>query len=195
LNKSKKLIFVSFKNHWESNIPGGVQVCTQEYFELLKSCGFDIEPLVVEYTSNYYKRLKIKLGVEVYDVFNRNTVAKEIINRVNETGAGTVALNQVDFIRLAPMIKAVFGAEVKVVILSHGNFSGDFLHEITRGNKGYLKKVRDTIRLGYLILTESNHFIHSVDVVLCLSETERQINNWLGCPTNIFIPRMLNPVF
>jgi len=49
--------------------------------------------------------------------------------------------------------------------------------------------------LGFAIYNESKHFIEDIDFVLSISETEKQINNWLGAKNSIFIPRTIKPDF
>lgn len=190
-----KMLVVSSENHLNANIPGGVQVCTNEYIDLLKLVGYEIDLLPLKYSSNLWKRVKIRLGIEVYDRFDIEKVIGQLLKKIDETGVKYVALNQVNLMKFAPIIKKRYHDAVKVIVLSHGNFSGDFLHEITREKKGWLSKIRDIIRLGYSVYEESYHFIHYIDAILCLSETEKEINNWLGCPNNVFIPRMFNPQF
>ncbi len=175
---------------------GGVQLCTFEYIELLKNAGFNIILFPVQYTTNLFLKLKIKAGIEIYTKFEFKKIAKSLIIKIKEGNVRYVALNQVDYLNLASYIKNEFNDKVKIILLSHGNESGDFLHKIVRrGEVKFLIRFRDIFRLGALIYTESKVFINYIDLVVSLSETEFQINNWLGAKSSIFIPRTFNPSF
>jgi len=191
-----KLLFISEEIHLSSEIPGGVQICTAEYIDLLEKSDYEVIKFPVKQTRNYWTRLKIKLGVELYTRYDFKRISKKIIQQIEKEAIKYIALNQVDFIKLAPYLRNHFKDKVTIIILSHGNESGDFLHEIVRNNKKKgLNKIRDIIRLGFSIYYESKHFINDIDVVLSISETEKQINNWLGAKKSIFIPRVFKPQF
>jgi hypothetical protein len=193
---SRSVVFVSDAGHLHSAIAGGVQVCTSEYVELLKACALTVDLFPVTQTRRILTRIKIKLGLEVYERYEfteRFEALAALIDRVN---ADFVALNQVALIGFAPLLRKRYGARLKIIVLSHGNESGDYLHEIVRGAhpKNWIAKTRDIFRLGALIYCESTGFTHGVDLLLCLSETELQINSWLGATNVLFIPRTFNPV-
>jgi glycosyltransferase involved in cell wall biosynthesis len=82
---------------------------------------------------------------------------------------------------------------VKIVLLSHGNHSGDFLHLLSKplGKKWIFRKWMDRYRLGNLIATESDFRVKWLDAVVALSETEKQIENWYGAKRVSFLPRRL----
>ncbi len=191
-----KLLFIAEEIHLKSDIPGGVQICTDEYIKLLEHCDFNVIPFPVKQTRKIYPRIKIKLGIELYTRYDFKKISEEIIKQVEKKSIKYIAFNQVDFIKLAPYIRKHFKDSVKIIVLSHGNESGDFLHEIVRNNekKGF-RKIRDIIRLGFSIYYESKHFINDIDLVLSISETEKQINNWLGAKKSIFIPRVFKSNF
>ncbi|MBS4044363.1 MAG: glycosyltransferase family 4 protein [Chitinophagaceae bacterium] len=100
-------------------------------------------------------------------------------------------------VRYAKPIKEVFGNEIRIILMSHGNHSGDFLHLISKPIKkvSFFKKVLNKIRLGFLLATESEFRVKYVDTVVALSETETQIENWFGAKQTLFLPRKLHSDF
>lgn len=189
------LLFISYEKHLDAAIPGGVQVCTKEYIELLNEAGFELYIKPISFTKNLIKRLKIKLKIDVYEGYDFKAIAKDIISIIREKNIQVLALNQVSLIGLAPYIRRVFGSNIKILILSHGNESGDFLHQIVLQQKHSVWSPLRQWRLGAFLAKESNHFRNDIDAVLCLSETEQQINNWLGAKRTFFIPRTYKPNF
>lgn len=189
------IVFVSDRGHLNSTISGGVQVCTREYIELLKAAQFKVEAFAVPHTKRLSTRMKIKFGVEVYERYDFDTLFRPLSELVDRTQAHFVALNQVALAGFAPLLKRRYGDRLSVLLLSHGNESGDFLHEVIRASRkqSLWVRFRDICRLGFLIASESDNYTHHADLVLCLSETEMHINKWLGARRGLFIPRTFNP--
>lgn len=196
ITASANVVFVSDSVHLRSEIAGGVQVCTSEYLQLLRACGLAVALFPVSHTRRISTRIKIKLGLEVYERYECTERFEALAAVIDQSGADIVALNQVALMGFAPLLKSRYGSRLKVLILSHGNESGDYLHEVVRasGPRSWLAKNRDTYRLGSMLYRESQGFTHAVDLVLCLSETELQINKWLGGRNVVFIPRTFKPL-
>lgn len=188
---SKSLLFVSFENFLEAKISGGVQVCTKEYIELFEACNFQVHIEPVPFTRNVLKRIKLKLGLDVYEGYDYKEIAARLISVIRKNKIEIVALNQVSLVGLAPFLKGAFGESIKILVLSHGNESGDFLHEVVLQKANPIKQWR----LGAFLVKESEYFRNHVDAILCLSETEQHINNWLGAKRSFFIPRTYKPHF
>jgi glycosyltransferase involved in cell wall biosynthesis len=189
------LVFVSDEAHLSAVIPGGVQLCTAEYIRLLESCGFGIVPFPIAHTRRFAVRLRIKLGLDVYERYDFAQRFPALCERIDAVGAKLVALNQVALLGFAPLLKGAYGDAVTVIILSHGNESGDFLHEVVRRPRrgSAIGAMRDICRLGQLIYTEAKAFAEDVDAVLAISEADLEINNWLGARRSIFVPRTFQP--
>ncbi|MFN8256707.1 MAG: glycosyltransferase [Bacteroidales bacterium] len=192
----KDVLFISTKSHINKEKIGGVQLCSFEYIELLEKAGFNVKIQPIEYSANLMIRLKIRFGIDVYNRFRYNKIVKPIITKIKEENIKYVALNQVDHILLAKLLKQEFKKSVKIIVLSHGNESGDYLHQIVKSNKlNNVGKILNIYKLGALLYTESDIFSNDIDLVLSLSETELQINNWLGANHSLFIPRTFKPDF
>jgi hypothetical protein len=190
---TKTALFITHPNSLESHVTGGVQLCSQEFLSILKESGFIINPYFVNYTTRLFDRILIKLKIDNYRHFNVNRYLKGIINQIEENKVSLIFINMATLVRFAKPIKKRFGEKVKIVLLSHGNLSGDFLHLTTKPIKkqNVITKFRNIVRLGYLIHTESFYRNYFLDAVLTVSEAETQIENWFGAKKTIFIPRLL----
>lgn len=183
-------LFVSDAHFLDPGRWGGVQRCTQEYVALLDAAGLDVQPHPVRSTRRLGPRVRVRLGVEAYNLYDTARLLPGVIAAADAASASVVALNQMNLIGLAPGLR-VARPGVRVVMLSHGNESGDFLHEALADGH---PSVRDEWRLGRMLARESRGLQH-VDAVLCLSETEAHINRWLGTAPPVVVPRTWTPAF
>ena len=195
---NKKAIFLTNKSSVYSAVTGGVQLCSQEFLEILKAVeNISLEHYYVSFTKNIMQRFMMKIGFENYSMFD---VAKDklaLISFIRNNKIEVVFINMATLVRYAKPIKEAFGDKVKVVLMSHGNHSGDFLHLITKPVKqvGKIKSFFKKVRLGLLISTESLFRVKYLDAVVALSETEMQIENWFGAKSSLFLPRRLEANF
>lgn len=189
-----KAVFLTHKNLLHSEITGGVQLCSQEFHLILENLEeFELVDYYVPFTRRIIDRLRIRWNIENYSMYDVNADKQGLIHFIRSNGAGCVFINMASAVRYAKVIKEEFGDSVKVVLLSHGNHSGDFLHLITTPpeKESYLTQCIKKIRLGFLVATESLFRKKYLDAVLTLSETEKQIENWFGARNSVFLPRRL----
>jgi glycosyltransferase involved in cell wall biosynthesis len=190
---NKKAIFVTHPRSLKSNVTGGVQLCSQEFFSVLEKAGFNLIQYNLEYTKKLSDRIGIKLKIDNYRHFDVKKNTFELLKYIEENKISWVYINMATLVRIAKPIKEKFGENVRIVLLSHGNHSGDFLHLTTKPieKRNFISKFRDIVRLGYLIHTESLFRVKYLDAVLTVSEPETQIENWFGAKKTIFVPRIL----
>ena len=195
---NKKVIFLTHKKLLRSEITGGVQLCSQEFLQVVTNCrNFSVSEFHVGFTRRLTDRIRIKLGWENYSMYDVDKEKDDLLELIRKDGVEVVFINMSSAMRYAKPVKEEFGKKVKVILLSHGNHSGDFLHLIGRpvDKTGDLKKWIKKFRLGMLISTESDFRIHYLDGVVAISETERQIENWLNAKQTLFFPRLLKQSF
>ncbi|MFD0795036.1 glycosyltransferase family 4 protein [Mucilaginibacter litoreus] len=187
-----RLLFISDKKFLNSETSGGVQLCTREYLTYLTRAGFEITRFPVEPDKSFITRLKIKAGLEVYERYRLDTYLHELVNKIKSTGIKLVLFNQINLTGWIANLKPLLPADVKFVALSHGNESGDFLHEVAKaGHQSFLS----TLRLGKILVKESQIYSQLLDGVIVLSENEVYINQWLGANSILYLPRLLYPAF
>lgn len=190
-----KAIFLTNSVDFESPIPGGVQICSKEFYDIIK-IRFELIFFNIHITRKITYRLIRKLGIDFYHLYDVNEYKNRLIAVLKDNEVKCVFINKAEAIKFAPLIKSIRN-DIKVIVLSHGNESGDFLGDISRGFYKFstLKLLIKKIRLGLNIYVESYYRIRYVDVVLTMSETEKHIEYWLGSKEVILIPRVYYPEF
>lgn len=196
ISQKRKILVITDATHAFSGRKGGVQICTEEYLSLLRKADFEVIVHSISHTRKVFQRIKIKLGLDVYSRYDFKDLLGDIAQKIREEKIDYIALNQVGLSGFAKPLKEIFGNGVKIITLSHGNESGDFVHEIVRTeNKSIFSKARDITRLGFFIFNESRYFTEDIDLVLSMSRTELEINRWLGAKNVMFVPRIFSPNF
>jgi len=194
----QKALFLTNKSSLYSTITGGVQLCSQEFLRVLESIdNIELTHYYVPFTKSIRQRLLIKTGFENYSMYDVNKDKDQLISHIRENQISIVFVNMASLVRYSKPIREVFGDKVKLILFSHGNHSGDFLHLISKPIKptGKFREFLRKIRLGLLISTESKHRVKYLDAVIALSETEAQIENWFGAKKTLFLPRLLEQNF
>lgn len=176
----------------DAPIPGGVQVCTNEYLDLLKAAGYEVLVHPIAQKRDLGTRAAIRLGLDVYGGYDLDGHATAIAETARLRPGAVVVLNQIDIAPLGAALRRA-SARLPVVALSHGNASGDYLHEAASRGDGLLGRARNRWKLGALLERERGFFQHDIDLVLCLSDTEAAIDQWLGARHVLVIPRTFAP--
>jgi glycosyltransferase involved in cell wall biosynthesis len=187
-------LFLTHSNALKSDVTGGVQLCSQEFHHIISLIDdINLIDYFVPYTKKVTDRLLIRIGFENYSMYNIENDIQSLLEFIKNNKIDVVFINMASMVRYSKKIKQWFGSNIKIILLSHGNHSGDFLHLITKPVKkvSWLKDLINRIRIGFLITTESEHRVKYLDAVITLSETEKQIENWFGAPISIFMPRRL----
>lgn len=197
MGKRLKGLFLTHDIYLNAPIPGGVQICSQEFFDLVAECGIDLKIYSVGFTRGLVERARIRMGLDCYNMFNVKHERVRLIQYIRSNAIDIVFLNMAGMLRFAKMIKESFAGGPQVILFSHGNNSVDLLHRTTKPLERYafFKRIRDMVRLGVLIHFESRCRMKYLDGVITVSETEEQIEKWLGAQKVIFLPRVLKSDF
>jgi hypothetical protein len=179
-------LFISNKSHLNAPIPGGVQICTYEFIALFKKAGFEMDFFPIVTTRSFVKRLKIKLGINAYDFYDFDKYMAQMIKKIKEEQIKLIIINQVNLSGFAKLLKNKVN-NLKVIVLSHGNESGDYLHEVLDSKYNIFK----VFKLGQLIYKEAAYFSNYVDLLVTISDIEKKIGQWLGALNCIYIPRTI----
>jgi hypothetical protein len=194
----RKAIFLTNSNDLRSEITGGVQLCSQEFHSIIESAEeISLIDYYVPYTRNLFQRILLKYNFENYSFFDVKKNTPALLDFISRENISLVFINMASTVRFAKPIKKKYSDTVKVILLSHGNNSCDFLHLITKPitKPSLLRNWMNKIRLGRLIATEAEYRVNWLDGVVTLSETEKQIENWFGAKKTSFIPRKLYKEF
>jgi glycosyltransferase involved in cell wall biosynthesis len=193
---TQRMLFITDQAYVAGGIGGGVQICTREFQALLRAAGFELLLHAVSPSRSLITRVKIRLGMESYARYEFETIARAAAAQIQKEGIRYVALNQINLAPLARSIRSFCGNEIVIVVLSHGNESGDVVHEIVKGKpRRGVRAFLQRAQLGSHLVNESKVLSEDVDCILCMSETEVEINRWLGARCSVFIPRVFESSF
>ncbi|MCB9283011.1 MAG: glycosyltransferase [Lewinellaceae bacterium] len=195
LKANSNTLLISDAHFLEEQAMGGVQICTQEYIQLLRQTGFPLFIHPVHPTRSIAKRILIRLQLDCFQHYDYERIFSEISRLIEEKNIFFLAINQINLAPLAQLVQRSFKDRVKIILLSHGNETGDYLPYLVRSNPNGLGRFLHTYRLGRHLLMESSLYTHSIDLTLCISELEQDINYWLGARKILFIPRTFSPEF
>ncbi|MBI1780014.1 MAG: glycosyltransferase family 4 protein [Sphingobacteriales bacterium] len=186
-------IFISNKIYFdELKKEGGVRVCTQEYLSLIRLL-YEVTLFPVAYNINFSYRLRVKLGLNIYNDYKPGNFKQELADIIRKQNIKVVFLNMSNTAAFAPLIKKQFGKEIKIILCSHGNESGDFLHETTRFKKRipFYKTLLSSYALGRMLKKEAMFRQGPLDAVLTVSPIEEALEKWMGAKKVLMIPRTI----
>ena len=186
----KKALFISNVKYIDtSSTEGGVKFCTREYIDLLKT-KFEVVLFPVQITRGIFYRLKKKLGIDAYEEYEVNNYMDQLTKVIEVNKIDYVFLNLSNTVTFSAAIKKS-NAFVKIILCSHGNESGDFLHDIVLHKKlKGLRNITARYALGKMLSKESL-FRKYIDLVLTVSDVELNIEKWLGAKKIYMVPRTL----
>jgi glycosyltransferase involved in cell wall biosynthesis len=183
--------FVTNPSLLESEISGGVQICSQEYMAVLRLLG--------KVTLHYSKpsrhpvdRLRRKIFNPPY--LDHNPIREPALFKQIQTAQHDVIfVNHSGLTRFLPVIKQCC-PESLLIALSHGNQTGDDLFESAHPEGRFHRHPkRAEQHLGGHLLWEAKTRISDADGVITMSNQEVVLESWLGSQTPFFFPRTLSP--
>ena len=187
-------IFVSYRGYLEGP-RGGVQVCTQEYIEVIKAAGVDLRFCPFEGDRRLSTRILRRVVSSGYFRPAEFAVLDTLAQLVAERQPDFVFLNQVALAPLARKIRHRVPIACKIVVLSHGLESTDLLHFIRLRRRFPLSgRVRPSpaLALGQAIHCENRSRAH-VDFVCALSPFDAHLEQWVGAAHVDWLPRVVEP--
>ena len=171
--------------------PGGGQQCTREYLATLRAAGIELRLCPYELDERRSTRMMRKLWPSSYFRLAEQGLVGRIQLMVEQSKAKFVFLNQVQLASAAVPLRGLLHQDCKIVVLSHGLESTDLLHalrlksDLPLALRGYLLGEQ---LLGDTLLRESS-YRSSLDLILCLSPFDVELENWLGARRVEWLPR------
>ena len=195
---AEEILFITHKNFADDHSPeGGVKYCTLEYIALLES-GYKVNILKVEYNRSFLYRVKAKLGIDAYEDYDPGASHAAIALLISRHNIRNIFINLSNASQFAGYIKTRFPtANLKLILCSHGNESGDFLHQSVRFKKTmpFFKRIFSTYRLGLILKKELLFRLCYFDLILTVSEIEKNLEYWLGAKCVYMVPRVFKKQF
>ena len=188
-------LFIHDPADLDALIPGGVQLCSREFLEIVRAASGETALLPVTVTRSPLWRLRRKLALGSYLFYRPDEMRAALVREVNALRPTHIFLNRAELMRIAPLA-AELAPEARIVIMSHGNQSGDDLYEAAgpggRRNHGHSRFLA-AWRLGSDLIAESSFRHGSVDAVCVMSEEESVLERWLGARQTIVLSRIIQP--
>lgn len=171
---------------------GGVQICAREYLTVLKAAGFTITILPFEGDQRLKTRLKRRLQRKPYFNYLPPSLVNQAVSTIEETKADYIFLYGVDVAPLAIPLREHLGKSCKIILLSYGLASVDYLHTMRANGQGDFSEVNgsDYKILAQQLVAECEHRRY-LDHVFCLAPFEAEIERWLGTINATWIPRTI----
>lgn len=190
-----KSLFIHDTADIDAPIPGGVQLCSREFLGLVRAASDDLRLFPVAITRAPSWRLRRKLGLGSYLLYNPEEDREHLSQMLAGFRATHVFINRSELMRFAPLV-AELAPSVKVIVMSHGNQSGDDLYEVAgpggRRTRG-VSRFRGAFQLGLDLVTESRFRHRHLHAVCVMSEEEEVLERWLGATRTIVLPRIVHP--
>lgn len=197
MTSKEKVLFITNRIFLDQDKPeGGVRLCTQDYIKLLQ-CKFEVLNFLIEFNKRLLYRLKVKLGLNVFEDYSKQDYAEKLIATIEKHQIQKVFINLSTAAAIAVVLRAKFGQNIKIVLCSHGFEAGDFLHQSVRFKifSSWIRQKTSAWRLGKILQKELEYRTDYFDLVLTVSDIELAIEQWLGAKKVYFVPRVFEPSF
>lgn len=186
-------LFIHDPADLEAVIPGGVQLCTREFLEIVRAASDECQLFTVRVSRSAVWRLRRRLGLGAYLLYAPEEAREALAKTLATLKPSHVFLNRAELMRLAPLITSL-APGAKVIVMSHGNQSGDDLYEIAGPGgrrSGRLARITAAWRLGLDLVSESRFRHRHLHAVCVMSEEEAVLERWLGAVRTVVLPRII----
>jgi hypothetical protein len=186
-------LFVSFRG-FLGGIGGGVQLCTQEYIDVITAAGFALEIIPLDGDRRLTTRVMRKLNSSPYFRPTESSVFEKIRHALARSPADFVFLNQVSLSPIATRLRDLAPASTRIVLLSHGLESTDLLHLLRLRRQlplsGRARPSANAV-MGRVLRTEATSR-ENVDAVVALSPFDVEAEHWIGARRVEWLPRTIS---
>lgn len=188
-------LFIHDPADLDAPIPGGVQLCSREFLEVVRAASDDVALVPVTVTRSPHWRARRKLGLGAYLLYHPGEARTAIADAVKKLRPTHAFLNRSELMRLSGPLREL-APGIRVVLMSHGNQSGDDLYEIAgpggRRAQGW-RALRGSLQLGLDLVAESRHRHRHLHGVCVMSREEEMLERWLGASRVAVLPRLVRP--
>lgn len=186
--QSMKSLFISPVSFLKAS-GGGVQWCTREYIETIRTAGLDPQIISYDVPRDYLTRLNRKLFPFPYRGLHPTGLVNQIIVESRTLGANLIFLNNNDAASLAPALRRN-APDLKLIYLSHGVEITDVVNNLRISPEVMQREHRGSRWIGDLLKVELE-MRDALDAVICISEEDVSFEKWLGAKETLFLPRQI----
>lgn len=187
-----RALFLHDDDDLSAAIPGGVQLCTREFLAIVQAASERTETFAVQRSRAAVDRVLRRAHLSAYRLYRPQDSARQIGEALRQADATHVFINRSELLRFAPMLRGINPA-LRIVVMSHGNQSGDDLYEIAgpQGRRTGFARLAATWQLGLDLVTESWHRHRHLEGVCAMSQEEAVLERWLGTRRTLVLPRLI----
>lgn len=193
LGMPMRSLFIFNPADLESDLPGGVQLCTREFLAYVEAASKAVVRFPVTMQHRAHARVLRRFGAAPYQSYVTSESTDLLKETIVRDRISHVFINKAELMRFAAATREL-RVPVRIILMSHGNQSGDDLADIAgTGTRSWgLRRTRSALALGLNLIAESEHRHHFIDGVCVMSEEERVLEQWLGTRNTIVLPRLLS---
>lgn len=166
---------------------GGVQVCTQEFLELFRAIDPAIELVTYATDQGLPLRLRRRLFPSSHHRLINQFQLRRCLNQLRHAGTTVLLLNNSDALALAPPLRRALPG-LRLVYLSHGPVVTDVVNSRRLPMPGERRRRLFNATPGR-VLDEDLRLRSYIDATVSISASDDAMENWLGSPAHIWIPR------
>lgn len=187
-------LFVANPLDLDAPVPGGVQRCSREFLNIVEAASEKTVRFSIDYDRSIGARLKRRSRLIPFAQYDATDYAEALSVSIRDNAIDTVFLNRTDLSSFVPVLAACAPA-ARVVLLSHGNESGDLLYEIAIHRSATQRilpaRFYDFLWLGGTLAAEANLRHTEALTIVAMSEEEATIERWLGARDVLVLPRII----
>lgn len=166
---------------------GGVQVCTNEFLELFRIIDPALELVTYATDQGLPARLRRRLRPSPHHRLIDRVQLQRCLNRLRQVGTTILLLNNSDALALAPQLRRALPG-LRLVYLSHGPVVTDVVNGRRLPLPGERHRRLFNATPGS-VLDEDLRLRSYIDATVSISASDDAMENWLGSPAHIWIPR------
>lgn len=186
-----RALFLYNKADLYAAIPGGVQLCSKAFLDIVAALAGEPVMYPVPPSRSLLSRLLYRMNLNNYTGYRTQKESSRLYELISSRKITHVFINKSELMRFSKAIKQMpLQHPPMIILMSHGNESGDLLAELSGTAPRYRRFLRYTgiLKLGLTLYTESFFRRRYIDMVCSMSEEECAIERWLGMNEPFFIP-------
>jgi hypothetical protein len=190
-----RALFITNSEDLYCDREGGVQICSQEFLGVVRAAAEATSECHIPRSRRFIDKVRRRLHLGSYLGYCPSQVEASLERTIEIHRPTHIFINKSELMRVAPICRRL-APGIPVVLMSHGNQSGDDLYDVAApgGRRaGPLSRIPWQWQLGCDLVNESRFRHKFIDMVCVMSEEEETLERWLGAKRTFVIPRVVVP--
>ena len=172
---------------------GGVQICTREFLDVVREASDSVHLFQVNVARDLKTRARRALRLGSYLLYRPEVHLEDLAQLIIRERIDVIFINRAELLRFSSAIKFKV-PDVKVILMSHGNQSGDDLYEVAGAGGRRTHGLKSGIAMwdiGRDLVLESRYRHQYLDGVCVMTGEEEVLERWMGARATTVIPRLI----